>query len=55
MSSALWDVFTGSAPYKEVLLRSFYPSFPVMLLWNLIAGNLPFTKQRRVERELYGK
>jgi len=53
MSSALWDVFTGSAPYKEVLLRCFYPSFPVMLLWNLIAGNLPFTRQRRTERELY--
>jgi hypothetical protein len=53
MSSALWDVFTGSAPYKEVLARSFYPTFPVMLLWNLIVSNLPFTKQRRVERELY--
>src|SRR3990172_5152901 len=55
MSGALWDIFTGSEPYKEVLLRSFYPSFPLMLLWNLIAGNLPFTKQRRLERELYGR
>jgi len=55
MSSALWDVFTGSEPYKEVLLRSFYPSFPIMLLWNLIAGNLPFTRQRRMEKELYGR
>ena len=55
MSSALWDVFTGSAPYKEVLLRSFYPSFPLMLCWNLVVGNLPFTKQRRKERELYEK
>ena len=53
MSNALWDVFTGSAPYKEVLLRSFYPSFPLMLFWNLVVGNLPFTKQRRMERELY--
>jgi len=44
MSSALWDVFTGSAPYKEVLLRCFYPNFPIMLFWNLIVGNLPFTK-----------
>lgn len=53
MSSALWDVFTGSAPYKEVLIRSFYPTFPVMLFWNLIVSNLPFTKQRRLEKELY--
>ena len=48
MSSALWDVFTGSAPYKEVLLRCFYPTFPVMLLWNLILGNLPFTKKQAI-------
>lgn len=53
MSSALWDVFTGSAPYKEVLIRSFYPTFPVMLLWNLIVGNMPFTKYRRQGKKLY--
>lgn len=53
MSSALWDVFTGSAPYKEVMLRSFYPAFPVMLFWNIFVGNLPFTKGRRMEKELY--
>ena len=40
MSMALWDLFTGSAPYKEVLSRSFHPEFPLMLCWNLIAGNL---------------
>jgi flavin-dependent dehydrogenase len=55
MSSALWDVFTGSEPYKEVLLRSLNPCFPLILLWNLVAGNLPFTRQRRMERELYGR
>lgn len=53
MSMALWDVFTGSASYKDVLVRSCYPTFPLMLFWNLIVSNLPFTKQRRVERELY--
>lgn len=40
MSTVLWDLFTGSAPYKEVLARSFHPEFPAMLCWNLIAGNL---------------
>lgn len=53
MSSALWDVFTGSAPYKEVMVRSFHPAFPLMLFWNLIVSNLPFTKGRQLERELY--
>ncbi|TAK45949.1 MAG: hypothetical protein EPO29_00750 [Betaproteobacteria bacterium] len=40
MSTVLWDLFTGSAPYTEVLSRSFHPEFPAMLCWNLIAGNL---------------
>ncbi len=40
MSTVLWDLFTGSAPYKEVLTRTFHPEFPAMLGWNLLAGNL---------------
>ena len=27
MSSVLWDTFTGSAPYREILLRSIQPGF----------------------------
>jgi len=53
MSSALWDVFTGSAPYREVMVRSINPIFPVKLLWNIFVSNLPFTRGKRVERELY--
>lgn len=48
MSSVLWDVFTGSAPYRDVLLRSFHPGFQLSLIWNLIAGNLAFWKRRRM-------
>ena len=51
MSSVLWDVFTGSAPYKEVLLRSFHPEFPLMFVWNLVAGNMPFGNGRRPGRK----
>jgi len=40
MSNVLWDVFTGSAPYREILLRTFHPLFPLRLGWNLVAGNL---------------
>jgi len=40
MSSILWDTFTGSAPYRDVMLRALSPGFPVTLLWNVIAGNL---------------
>lgn len=40
MSRVLWDVFTGSAPYKDVLVRSFHPGFIASLGWNLVAGNV---------------
>jgi hypothetical protein len=39
MSSVLWDVFTGSAPYRDVLMRSCHPGFIASLTWNLVAGN----------------
>jgi flavin-dependent dehydrogenase len=41
MSSVLWDVFTGSAPYSSVLLRTMHPVFLGRLLWNLAIANLP--------------
>lgn len=51
MSSVLWDVFTGSAPYKEILLRTFHPAFPLRLGWNLLAGNVVRTRRTRVEED----
>jgi flavin-dependent dehydrogenase len=41
MSGVLWDVFTGSAPYREVLVRTIQPVFPLSLVWNVVAGNMP--------------
>jgi flavin-dependent dehydrogenase len=39
MSTVLWDVFSGSAPYREILLRTFHPNFTLQFLWNIVAGN----------------
>jgi hypothetical protein len=50
MSSVLWDVFTGSAPYREILLRTLRPAFPATLAWNLVAGNA--RRARRTERRV---
>lgn len=36
MSSVLWDVFTGSAPYKEVLLNTFHPAYVATLTWHIM-------------------
>jgi flavin-dependent dehydrogenase len=41
MSSVLWDLFSGSAPYTDVFLRTLHPSYVASLVWNLVAGNLP--------------
>ena len=38
MSTVLWDTFTGSAPYKEIFLRTLKPSFLASLLWNTAAS-----------------
>ncbi len=53
MSTALWDLFTGSAPYREVLLRMVHPFFLFRLLWNIVIELWPFRSkfQRRRSRE----
>ncbi len=38
MSSVLWDTFTGSAPYRDVLLRSLHPAFISRLLWSIVGS-----------------
>ena len=38
MSTVLWDTFTGSAPYRDVLRRTFHPAFAGCFLKNLIAS-----------------
>jgi hypothetical protein len=41
MSGVLWDLFSGSASYTDVFLRTLHPGYVGSLLWNLVAGNLP--------------
>jgi hypothetical protein len=39
MSRVLWDTFTGSAPYRSVLLSTFHPAFWTRFLWNIATAN----------------
>jgi hypothetical protein len=39
MSQALWDVFTGSAPYRRVVRRALHPGFAGHLLWSCLVAN----------------
>jgi hypothetical protein len=49
MSSVLWDTFTGSAPYRDILQRTLNPGFPLALAWNVLAGALTFGEPKREE------
>lgn len=46
MSSVLWDTFTGSAPYRDVFLRTLHPVFLGKFLYETLLGMLP---ARRVD------
>lgn len=51
MSGVMWDVFTGSAPYREILVRTLHPAFLGGLLWNLLAANVPRRPRRATRRQ----
>ena len=40
MSSILWDTFTGSAPYKDILIRGLNPSTEISLIKNIFKAIL---------------
>ena len=41
MSGVLWDLFSGSASYTNVFVRTLHPAYIGSLVWNLVSGNLP--------------
>jgi hypothetical protein len=51
LSTMLWNTFTGSAPYRDVLLRGMRPSFVARLVQNTAGLNIArrgFTAERRL-------
>jgi flavin-dependent dehydrogenase len=46
MSSALWDTFTGSAGYRNILLRFLNPGLLFNLIWNIIYANIRSIKYK---------
>ena len=47
MSGVLWDLFSGSASYTNVFLRTLHPAYIGSLIWNLVAGNVPGSAARK--------
>jgi flavin-dependent dehydrogenase len=52
MSSLLWNMFTGSAPYVEMFRGTFHPGFIGNLLINLAAGLKPGGRGDDAERRV---
>jgi len=50
MSTSLWDLFTGSAPYRDVLLRMAHPFFLSRLIGNILIELWPFRTKKRIGR-----
>jgi flavin-dependent dehydrogenase len=48
MSTVLWDTFTGSAPYKEIFIRTLKPVF----LSSLILNSILSLRKRSLEKHL---
>jgi flavin-dependent dehydrogenase len=38
MSTVLWDTFTGSAPYREILVRAMHPALLIRLVASLVTA-----------------
>jgi CRP-like cAMP-binding protein len=47
MSGVLWDTFTGSAPYRDVFLRTLNPVFLGRFLYETAAASWPVRIRRR--------
>ncbi len=54
MSVVLWDVFTGSAPYRDIFLRTLHPSFLTSLCWNIIVGIWSFASAELLGTKVSG-
>jgi flavin-dependent dehydrogenase len=44
MSQVLWDMFTGSAPYRDIVTLALHPRFLTRLAWELAAALSPFSR-----------
>ena len=51
MSLMLWDMFTGSAPYKEAIAHGMHPGFVFTFLWEILRSLIgPKPKTNELER-----
>jgi flavin-dependent dehydrogenase len=44
MSQVLWDMFTGSAPYRDIVTLAVHPRFLARLTWEMVVSASPFAR-----------
>jgi hypothetical protein len=44
MSQVLWDMFTGSAPYRDIVILTLHPRFLARLAWELAVAASPISR-----------
>jgi flavin-dependent dehydrogenase len=49
MSAVLWNMFTGSAPYREIFMATLHPGFLGNLAWNLLGALRPSRGRPAIE------
>lgn len=52
LSTVLWDVFTGSAPYRDIFQRTLNFSFIFTLIREMVAGFLPFKVIKEIKEDV---
>ena len=55
MSMVLWDMFTGSAPYREILLRTLHPAFLARFLWDIANSVAPLSSGQRSKENVMAR
>jgi flavin-dependent dehydrogenase len=48
LSSVLWNMFTGSAPYREILNDTLHPAFLSGMAWHLVRGAVSTRQETKV-------
>jgi flavin-dependent dehydrogenase len=52
MSMVLWDIFTGSADYLDIFIRTLHPFFLAGFLWETTLGFMPFKESgKKIEKK----
>ena len=52
MSSLLWNMFTGSAPYTEMFRGTLHPGFIYHLLRSVLVSIIPGSRRAPVEKRI---